>query len=90
MERLPLPVRSSPGFLVNRILMPYLLEAMKLLDAGVIFGTGFALFRGSPIHAIHSGGLANQRDQLELLKKRHGKQFHPDEGWSKLRGMSCY
>lgn len=32
---LPLPVISHPGFLVNRILMPYLLEAMKLLDEGV-------------------------------------------------------
>jgi 3-hydroxyacyl-CoA dehydrogenase/enoyl-CoA hydratase/3-hydroxybutyryl-CoA epimerase len=34
-ERLPLPVKSSPGFLVNRILMPYLLEAMKLLEEGI-------------------------------------------------------
>ncbi len=32
--RLPLPVKSSPGFLVNRILMPYLLEAIVLLDSG--------------------------------------------------------
>lgn len=34
-ERLPLPVKSSPGFLVNRILMPYLLEAVAMLDEGV-------------------------------------------------------
>ncbi len=34
-ERLPLPVRSSPGFLINRILMPYLLEAVRLIDEGV-------------------------------------------------------
>ncbi|MGH8592357.1 MAG: 3-hydroxyacyl-CoA dehydrogenase NAD-binding domain-containing protein [Gammaproteobacteria bacterium] len=34
-DRLPLPVRSSPGFLVNRALMPYLLEAVKLLEEGV-------------------------------------------------------
>lgn len=34
-DRLPLPVKSSPGFLVNRILMPYLLEAVELLDEGV-------------------------------------------------------
>lgn len=34
-DRLPLPVKSSPGFLVNRILMPYLLESMKLLKEGV-------------------------------------------------------
>ena len=206
-DRLPLPVKSSPGFLVNRILMPYLLEAMKLidegvpapaidqaavdfgmpmgpveladavgldiclavadklaplfdltipdelkrrveqqqlgkksgngfysyekgrtlkpkiergytppddltdrmifrllnesvaclregviededlLDAGVIFGTGFAPFRGGPMHTIHSGGLDRQRHQLELLEKRHGNQFHPDDGWAKLGGV---
>lgn len=34
-ERLPLPVKSSPGFLVNRILMPYLLESMVLMEEGV-------------------------------------------------------
>jgi 3-hydroxyacyl-CoA dehydrogenase/enoyl-CoA hydratase/3-hydroxybutyryl-CoA epimerase len=34
-DRLPLPVKSSPGFLVNRILMPYLLESVELLDEGV-------------------------------------------------------
>lgn len=33
-DRLPLPVKSSPGFLVNRILMPYLLEAVELLAEG--------------------------------------------------------
>lgn len=34
-DRLPLPVKSSPGFLVNRILMPYLLEAMEMLNEGI-------------------------------------------------------
>ena len=32
--RLPLPVRSSPGFLVNRVLMPYLMECVQLLSEG--------------------------------------------------------
>ena len=34
-DRLPIPVKSSPGFLVNRILMPYLLEAIELMKEGV-------------------------------------------------------
>jgi 3-hydroxyacyl-CoA dehydrogenase/enoyl-CoA hydratase/3-hydroxybutyryl-CoA epimerase len=34
-DRAPLPVRSTPGFLVNRILMPYLLEAVSLVEEGV-------------------------------------------------------
>ena len=35
LDKLPLPVKSSPGFLVNRILVPYMLEAMKLFQEGV-------------------------------------------------------
>jgi len=34
-SKLPLPVKSSPGFLVNRILLPYMLEAVALLEEGV-------------------------------------------------------
>ncbi|GAB4392914.1 MAG: 3-hydroxyacyl-CoA dehydrogenase NAD-binding domain-containing protein [Gammaproteobacteria bacterium] len=34
-DRLPLPVKSSPGFAINRILMPYLLESVRLLEDGV-------------------------------------------------------
>ncbi|HID82448.1 MAG TPA: crotonase [Chromatiales bacterium] len=34
-SKLPLPVKSSPGFLVNRILMPYLLEASRMVDEGI-------------------------------------------------------
>ena len=34
-DRLPLPVNSSPGFLVNRILMPYLLESVALVNEGI-------------------------------------------------------
>ncbi len=35
LERLPIDVRSAPGFLVNRALMPYLLEAVRLAEEGV-------------------------------------------------------
>ncbi len=38
-RRLPLPVRSSPGLLVNRVLMPYLAEAMRMRDEGTAAGT---------------------------------------------------
>lgn len=33
-SRLPLVVKSSPGFLVNRVLMPYLMESVQLLEEG--------------------------------------------------------
>jgi 3-hydroxyacyl-CoA dehydrogenase/enoyl-CoA hydratase/3-hydroxybutyryl-CoA epimerase len=34
-DKLPVIVSSSPGFLVNRVLMPYLLEAVNMLEEGV-------------------------------------------------------
>ncbi len=34
-DRLPLPVKSGPGFLVNRILMPYMLEAVRIHEEGI-------------------------------------------------------
>ena len=34
-DKLPLPCKSAPGFLVNRVLSPYLLEAMLVVDEGV-------------------------------------------------------
>lgn len=34
-ERLPLPVKSAPGFLVNAVLGPYMLAAMRAVDEGL-------------------------------------------------------
>lgn len=34
-DKLPLPVKSAPGFLVNAVLGPYLLEAMRCVDEGL-------------------------------------------------------
>lgn len=33
-DKMPLPVKSSPGFLINRVLTPYLLAAMQLVEEG--------------------------------------------------------
>jgi 3-hydroxyacyl-CoA dehydrogenase/enoyl-CoA hydratase/3-hydroxybutyryl-CoA epimerase len=35
LDKLPLPCRSEPGFVVNRILMPYLNEALFALSEGI-------------------------------------------------------
>jgi 3-hydroxyacyl-CoA dehydrogenase/enoyl-CoA hydratase/3-hydroxybutyryl-CoA epimerase len=34
-DKLPLPVKSAPGFLVNRVLAPYLMMAMRCVDEGI-------------------------------------------------------
>ena len=57
-----------------------------LLDAGMIFGTGFAPFRGGPVHYIESIGIDVQQKKLEELQKLRGKRFTPDPGWNELKG----
>jgi 3-hydroxyacyl-CoA dehydrogenase/enoyl-CoA hydratase/3-hydroxybutyryl-CoA epimerase len=60
-------------------------EDADLLDAGVVFGTGFAPFRGGPMHFINSADRNQRRHRLQELEQQHGGQFHPDAGWSSLK-----
>ncbi len=55
-----------------------------LLDAGVIFGTGFAPFRGGPIQYIRSQGAAKLKQRLEQLAGKYGNRFAPRPGWDDL------
>jgi 3-hydroxyacyl-CoA dehydrogenase/enoyl-CoA hydratase/3-hydroxybutyryl-CoA epimerase len=52
-----------------------------LLDAGVIFGTGFAPFRGGPIQYVRSEGADTLKAKLEQLARRYGERFKPKHGW---------
>jgi 3-hydroxyacyl-CoA dehydrogenase/enoyl-CoA hydratase/3-hydroxybutyryl-CoA epimerase len=52
-----------------------------LLDAGVVFGTGFAPFRGGPLHYCERGGWVAMRARIDALERHHGGHFHPDLGW---------
>ena len=53
-DKLPLPVKSAPGFLVNRLLAPYLMEAMRCVDEGIAPETvdEAALAFGMPVGPI--------------------------------------
>jgi 3-hydroxyacyl-CoA dehydrogenase/enoyl-CoA hydratase/3-hydroxybutyryl-CoA epimerase len=55
-----------------------------LLDAGVIFGTGFAPFRGGPINYARERGLEATIARLNQLVNAYGERFAPHDGWSKL------
>lgn len=82
----------APEDLEDRLVLPLLNEAVAclhdgvvadadLLDAGVIFGTGFAPFRGGPIQYIRSAGADALLDRLKALQARHGERFAPRPGW---------
>lgn len=84
-----------PGDIEDRLILPMVNEAVAclaervvaeadLLDAGVIFGTGFAPFRGGPINYARERGIDDTRAALESLAERHGNRFAPHAGWSDL------
>ena len=90
---------QAPSDLEDRLVLPLLNEAVAclhdqvvddgdLLDAGVIFGTGFAPFRGGPIEHIRATGADALLERLKALQARHGDRFTPRPGWDSpaLRG----
>jgi 3-hydroxyacyl-CoA dehydrogenase / enoyl-CoA hydratase / 3-hydroxybutyryl-CoA epimerase len=56
-----------------------------LVDAGVIFGSGFAPFRGGPLTYARKRGVDEVVARLEELTKAYGSRFAPDKGWTSLR-----
>lgn len=59
-------------------------EDAELADAGVIYGTGFAPFRGGPLHYADTRGNEQVQKMLTQLQQRYGPRFAPDSGWSQL------
>ena len=53
-----------------------------LLDAGIIFGTGFAPFRGGPMHHSLQEGVESLVATMSDYEAKFGERFHPAEGWS--------
>ena len=52
-----------------------------LLDAGIIFGTGFAPFRGGPMHYIEQTGRCALTEKMASLHETYGERFAIDAAW---------
>jgi len=63
-----------------------IVDDADLIDAAVIFGTGFAPFRGGPLAYARSRGVAAVVERLEQLATRYGGRFQPDSGWAMVTG----
>jgi len=55
-----------------------------LVDAGTIFGTGFAPFRGGPLQYARQTGIGSLRQELLQFQKKYGERFTPSPGWDSL------
>jgi 3-hydroxyacyl-CoA dehydrogenase/enoyl-CoA hydratase/3-hydroxybutyryl-CoA epimerase len=85
-DRLPLPVKSSPGFLVNRALTPYMLEAMVMLDEKTdqrlidAAAEQFGMPMG-PIELADQVGLDICLDVGDMLRTKFGDLLPPTPAW---------
>jgi 3-hydroxyacyl-CoA dehydrogenase/enoyl-CoA hydratase/3-hydroxybutyryl-CoA epimerase len=55
------------------------------VDGAMIFATGFAPFRGGPMHYARARGVADVVQTLKTLAAKYGERFQPDPGWDKLK-----
>ena len=85
----------APVDLQDRLILPMINESVAvlreqvvadadLLDAGVIFGTGFAPFRGGPINYARTRGIPDILATLKMLEAAHGERFRADDGWTEI------
>lgn len=87
---------EPPEHTADRLILPMLNTCVRLLREGVaedadtvdgamIFATGFAPFRGGPLHYARQRGIDDVVAMLKRLAEKHGQRFAPDEGWQALR-----
>ena len=82
MRKTPVTVKNCPGFLVNRILMPYILEASYLIEEGVHMQTIDSLAEQfgmpvGPITLIDEVGLDIGKHVMETLYEGYGERMKP-------------
>jgi 3-hydroxyacyl-CoA dehydrogenase/enoyl-CoA hydratase/3-hydroxybutyryl-CoA epimerase len=84
-DKLPMPVKSAPGFLVNRILAPYLMEAMRCVDEGMTPETvdEAALAFGMPVGPIELADTVGL-DICMAVGKMLGRESAPPKRLSEL------
>jgi 3-hydroxyacyl-CoA dehydrogenase/enoyl-CoA hydratase/3-hydroxybutyryl-CoA epimerase len=89
---------SADDELAERLLLPLLNEAAAclhegvvadadLLDAGMVFGAGFAPFTGGPMRYARARGIANIVERLTHFAGLFGTRFTPHRGWRELLDM---
>jgi 3-hydroxyacyl-CoA dehydrogenase/enoyl-CoA hydratase/3-hydroxybutyryl-CoA epimerase len=79
-DRLILPMVNE----AVAVLREHVIEDGDLLDAGAVFATGFAPFRGGPLQYAKVRGPAELTQRLREFEQRYGERFRPDPGWNQF------
>ncbi len=95
-QKPPANALQAPEDLIDRLILILVNECVAclrekvvedpdLVDAAVIFGTGFAPFRGGPLAYARSRGIVEVVGRLGELASRFGPRFQADAGWALLQ-----
>lgn len=91
----PSGATAPPADLIDRLILVLVNECVaclrervveepELVDAAVIFGTGFAPFRGGPLFYAQTRGVDAVVARLGELATRYGPRFTPNAGWPQI------
>lgn len=94
----PVRQQNAPApdaMLTDRLILMYVNEAAAcysegivddtdLLDAGCVFGTGFAPFTGGPIQYARQIGRGELLERLGRLESTFGPRFRPHPAWAQI------
>ena len=62
-----------------------IVDNADVVDGAVIFGTGYAPFRGGPLNYARTRGVENVVSTLRALTEKFGGRFTPDAGWENFK-----
>ena len=62
-----------------------IVDNADVVDGAMIFGTGYAPFRGGPLNYARTRGPQNVANTLRELAQKFGDRFAPDAGWESFK-----
>jgi 3-hydroxyacyl-CoA dehydrogenase/enoyl-CoA hydratase/3-hydroxybutyryl-CoA epimerase len=80
-DRLMLPISN----VCVAALREGIVDNSDMVDGAMIFGTGYAPFRGGPLNYARTRGVDNIVSTLRRLAEKFGERFAPDAGWESFK-----
>jgi len=94
--RAPSNIAEPDAEMIDRLILPMsnvcvaclregIVDDSDMVDGAMIFGTGYAPFRGGPLNYARTRGAENVASTLRRLAAKFGGRFTPDAGWDSFK-----
>ena len=89
-------IAGADAEMIDRLILPMsnvcvaclregIVDNADMVDGAMIFGTGYAPFRGGPLNYARTRGPENVVATLRALAQKFGDRFAPDAGWETFK-----